>query len=250
MPGMRSFCVCALIIALAVSALEAQLSSDYYIENMTITTSITDTEADTTSNILWISNNKFRNQHEEQVTIFDADSGVMWLIDSEAKTFSRLSGKDIETFAMMPLAMMGVPMDEKGNIKAPSDLYIETGETKNVGVWKTREIKLNPKYTTEGFVQSFSAWIADGSGVPEGLYPELLRMTLGAPKGPAKKLLKLWEKIGGFPVLEEIEMMGMQITIQTVKLEKQANPAEIFQIPSGLREVPNPFGAFKNMLQR
>jgi hypothetical protein len=173
------------------------------------------------------------------------------MISLRDSTYSEMNLTMVQQIALLTLAMMGAQMNEKGEIMVPDDLYLHTGNKKKVGAWNTEEIALNPKYAGQGFMESFSLWVTKDLNLPAKLFADNMNRILGEPKGPAEKLLKLWSTLEGYPVMMETNMMGFTTTTITTKIEKISLSDDLFQLPPGLKQVPNPFmEGFERMMNR
>ena len=234
------FIVIILILLCACAILGQE--TGFYTEELLITRASAAGQADTTVIKMWIMDKKFRRIQgdESQVTIGRLDKGLFWIIDLNDSTYSEIDLEIMRRLGQMTMLMMGVPMNDEGEIYVPQDLYVRTGEKKTIEGWKAEEVILNSKYAGTGFADGFTMWISQDVQIPTKLYADNLRNLFGDPNGEAKKLIDMFAGFKGYPVRIESKVMGMENIIITTRIEEFNPPGDYFKLPSGLTEVANP----------
>jgi hypothetical protein len=213
----------------------------YFIEERAIISS-QGSPADTFYNQVWLGNNKFRRMmgENDEITIGRLDKGLFWMVNSKEKTYFEADLKTLQQFGQFALVMMGAQMKEDGNLYIPDDLYRKTGEKKKIGDWEAEKVTLNAKYLGKGILNSFTMWISQATIIPEGLFSKQMLVLLGGESDCLKNLLKVWKKLGGYPVSIETDMMGIETILTTTKIEKVSLSDDFFTLPAGLKKISNP----------
>ncbi len=225
----------------------AAQTTGFYIEESVIT-ALPESPADTSAVKMWLAGDKFRRVQGDSVdiTIGRLDKGLFWNITPQEKTYSVIDMETMRQLGQFTMMMMGAQADKSGKLIIPDDLYIRTGEKKQISGWNAEKVALNKKYS--GMMESFALWISSDCGAPPELYSDLMRKIFGDPTGEAQKLFKLWKQLNGYPVMVEMSMMGMKQTTITKKITPAEIPDKIFELPAGLKEVDNPMkDAFQRM---
>ena len=214
--------------------------ADYYIEQVTTTESPFGGGNQESISKTWLTDGKFRTDSEGSITIGRSDEGKFYVLDTNEKTYFVMNAEEMRQFASMGIAMMGIVVDEEGNLHVPSDLYTRTGESRKVGDWNTTGYKIKEKYLEDGILDSYTMFVTDEVDIPDKYYIGMMNSFLGQDEDALNQFRKAWEKIGGYPVLTEVGTMGMTSTTRTTKVEEMNVPDSRFNIPDGYTEVDNP----------
>lgn len=177
---------------------------------------------------------KIVNEGEDATDmIMDRASGVMTIINHPAKEYLPIDVKSVmETMA-------GPAGEQMRNMMGDSQVrVVETGETKKIGAWTTREYRL----TRTGMVGiEKEIWATEeidldlthfsdmmGQGGPGGFLGN-------SPAGLAQQ--EEMAKIKGYPILTKtrMEMMGSRMETETevVLIRKEMIPDTLFEVPAG-----------------
>ena len=238
-------------VALFIPLLSQQVISQdsFYLEEIFTIEQSDANKVDTAFIKTWVSGDKFRREQGEpaEIMIGRLDKEVIWQVNPVDSSYTEIDLETMRSLALFGLYMMGLQIDEDGNIIVPDDLYEKTGKSKKIGEWDAEEVSLNSKYAKEGLMSNVSLWISQDIRLPADLYAGLMRRLLGNPTGEVEKLFELWTKLDGYPVLVETSTMGITNRNLLYKIEQREIPDSLFELPAGFIEEES---AFPSILDR
>jgi hypothetical protein len=229
------------LISLFPASFTSAAEVGYFLEERAIVSS-PGSPADTFYNQIWLGNNKFRRMQGEndEITIGRLDQGLFWMVNSKEKSYFEADLKTLQQFGQFALVMIGAQMKDDGSLYIPDDLYIKTGEKQTIASWEAEKVVLNSKYSGKGILNNCTMWISQETTIPQGLFSKQMLTIVGGETACVKGLLKVWKKLGGYPVSIETEMMGITTILTTTKIEKVSLSEDFFTLPEGLKKIANP----------
>ncbi|RTZ99852.1 MAG: hypothetical protein DSY90_00090 [Deltaproteobacteria bacterium] len=172
-----------------------------------------------------------RAETADRIIITNYDTGVMYQIDPQAKTYREIN-----------LAGMGMPKMEAKESEALQGMLkkmmgrltvVPTGETKEIAGYPCRKylvkiMMMHSEYWVSKKVPGYAELMTIGKKVA-GLFnrnPMLKQMNIAA----------MMTDLDGFPVKTVTSMMNGQTTTTLTKIEQKALAENLFQIPAGYQK--------------
>jgi len=196
----------------------------------------------------------FKIVNPTTVMIIRMDQEKVYTIDPAKKTYSEMTFADMEAFAkkagdrmaQMKEQMKNMPPEQRKQMEAMTSMMgggaevpVEisaTGETKTVGGFKCA------KYVVKrGGKEIMTMWATKDLAGFENLRKDW--MEFGKRMASLTKMSGLgeaYQKIEGFPMETDMDMMGKTMTTTVTKVEKKSTAASEFTVPAGYTKAESP----------
>lgn len=194
----------------------------------------------------WVSGIKLKqiNPSGEEVFIFRADLGKMYMVNSTRRAYLEMPLTQVRQMTERSLDIYiprinGVPT-------IPDEIYKKTGRTKKIGQWNVYEVEVVPGQSGPGMSSKTTMWVTKETGFDHAFMVRLFKITMGEQVSP--DLQKLFDKmtaLDGYPV-QTITTTTFQNQTYTstktlVKIERRDNmPANLFEVPTGYTKIEPP----------
>ena len=186
--------------------------------------------------VLWIGKDRLRSEVGNRVTIVRADLAKLFLVDTQAQTFSAVELPIvIEKHLPAAVAEVLVPTIQQTKVRVTP-----TTETKTINGWSTTRYTLTLT-TAAGATTNEDVWVTKDVPAEFAKLQELRAAQLSATMfgvSPAAEL----KKLDGIAVL--VERSGNEMGVETKSrtevraIETKAPPEGLYDVPKDFKEVP------------
>lgn len=189
-----------------------------------------------TTEVLWFGKDRLRSEVGSRVTIVRADLKELFLVDTRARTFSRVE-LPIVIEKHLPAAVAEVLVPTISQTKLS---VVPTTETKTINGWSTTRYTLTLT-TSAGATTKEELWVTKDVPAEFATLQELRAAQLSASMfgvSPAAEL----KKLDGIAVL--VEKSGSAMGVETKSrtevraIEKKEPPEGLYDVPKDFKEVP------------
>ncbi len=179
---------------------------------------------------------------KNETVIIDLEKGEVYGVNSAKKTYWKLSADKYQQLAVVSLVVMGVKLTPQGQPVVPDPMFAPTGQTATIEGRKATELKvaapLPPGVTT-------SIWVSKDVPVDPSRLVDIMRLSLGDPKGPAyETLFRQWASLKGYPVQNVTQIrtpQGLITTSETLLTYREMKiPKSEFEVPKGYALIEDP----------
>lgn len=224
----------------------AQKEQDYYIEER-ISGQLS-SNSQTVNDIVksWISGQKMKQTSKggQEIIIYRADQGKAYLINPVQKAYIEIPLSEMRQMTEKALSTY-VPVVD-GKLQVPDKLYEQTDETKKIGPWTVRKMKVLTGQKLPEIQSETGMWFAENSGFDNSILIRVFKVTMGGQVSPEmKKLFDKMTNLPGYPIQVETTTTYRNQTFSTtktvIKIEKKMNiDPMIFDVPSEYTKVEKP----------
>jgi hypothetical protein len=186
---------------------------------------------------IWVANDRLRRDEGETSAILRLDRNKLYVIRHADKTWSELD-LPVDFARLMPKGSEQVGAVWAQQMKLTVELQ-PTGETRTVGTWNARKVKMDITNAT-GMKIASTLWVSKDVQGWSAL--NRLAATLAALQPGSASWVSALEQMDGFPVLREdrVEAMGARFGTreELVSVEtRDANPGA-YEPPAGYQQEP------------
>ncbi|MBN2103467.1 DUF4412 domain-containing protein [bacterium] len=193
---------------------------------------------------IWLTDNGFRSDNQEQSMIYDLKKNVMIMLDHQKKTYSEMQvGKEMfpgmpdqedETEAAQFQNMMKTMMKMEVSVEP-------TSEKKTIHQWPCRKYIMTVNMAMGQF--RMEIWATEALKVDADLYKKFSAGMLSAMPGMQQAVSQMqseMEKIKGVQVMNisTNQVMGqtMKTTMELLEFKEGKAPADLMQLPAGYKK--------------
>jgi hypothetical protein len=186
---------------------------------------------------IWVSGDKLRRDDDEQSMILRLDTGRLYLVNHESKTYSEIP-VPIDLRKMMPKGSEAMADQIANGMKLTVQVTPKT-ETRKVNQWNAKRYDVAIQ-SAMGMKISSTLWV---SKEIDGYLPlNKLSATLASLQPGSAAWASELEKIDGYPVLQEssIDALGAKFGTREELLAAEVKdaPAGTFEPPAGYTAQP------------
>ncbi len=171
---------------------------------------------------------KMRTESDESIMILDMESGNMHQLNPKEKTYFTMNLNDM-------MEQMG-PMKEMMENMMKDMKVEETDETEKIAGYKCKKVNINM------MGMNISSWVTDEVPGFKKYYDNMKKL---AEKYAANPMIKnmmspAMEKVKGFTMKTESNVMGMKNVMTVKKVEEKDISDDKFEIPKDYKKVESP----------
>jgi len=215
-----------LILTLLVFSF-AFLHADVYIKQQTKTGAFMGQPAKEMIQETWLGKNKMATISDEMNMILNLDENKMYMILNKTKKYIEAS-LPLDMTKFMPEQMAGMM---KKMMEGMSLTIQPNGQTKQVGKWNTKGYSAN--ITMMGMEMKMTFWATTDVPFDWKSYASLYAEIYKAQFRMGEKFMEEYKKVQGFPVLTEMNMMGMDVKSTVVEITKKSPTTDVYSVPQG-----------------
>jgi len=218
----------ALIVTLVVLT-TAFLCADVYIKQLTKTGAFMGQEAKEVVNEIWLGNNKMATVSPDMSMIMDIAGKKIFLITHANKSY-------VETD--LPLDMSKLLPPQMAAMMDGMTLSVQpNGQTKKVGNWNTKGYDFT--ISVMGMNMKMTMWASKDVPFDWKKYSDMSGELYKAMLKGGESFMKEFEKIDGYPVASEMNMMGMGLNVEmtTVEISEKSPGAGVYSVPAGYNKT-------------
>ncbi len=186
---------------------------------------------------IWVSGDKLRRDDDEQSMILRLDTGRLYLVNHESKTYSEIP-VPIDLRKMMPKGSEAMADQIADGMKLTVQVTPKT-ETRKVNQWTAKRYDVAIQ-SAMGMKISSTLWVS--KEIDSYLPMNKLSATLASLQPGSAAWASELEKIDGYPVLQEssIDALGAKFGTREELLAAEVKdaPAGTFEPPAGYTAQP------------
>lgn len=186
---------------------------------------------------VWVSSDKLRRDKGETTAILRLDRNKLYIVRHPDRTWSELP-LPVDFVRLMPKGQEQVGALWAQQMKLTVQLQ-PTGETRAVGSWNARKMKMDITNAT-GMKIASTLWVS--KDVQGWAALNRLTATLAALQPGSQSWVQALEQMEGFPVLREdrVEAMGARFGTreELVSVETRDADAGTYEPPAGYKQAP------------
>jgi hypothetical protein len=195
-----------------------------------------DQPAQDTTETVWLGKGRLRSEEGKRVTIVRADLKKLYLLDTQAKTYTALD-LPLDMKKYMPADM--APMMEQMGAMMKVTVTPAT-ESRVIKGWNATKVVMTTAMPMGGSTQTM--WVTKDVALDMAVWKELSGAMMLSANPFGGGLADEMKKIDGFPVLIERSQTAMGNEVKSseavVSIEEQEPPAGTYDLPEGYTEKP------------
>jgi hypothetical protein len=208
------------------------LGADVYIKQKTNVEAFMGQPAKEMFSEQWLGDNKMATISTEQTQIVDLKAQKMILIQHGPKTYIEANLPfDMSKFVPDNMAPMMKQMMENVQISCSP-----TGQTKKILDYEANGFEMKMKMM--GMDGKIIFWVSDKVPFEWKKYSKIASEMFKAQFRMGEKFVKEYEKMNGYIIGMDFDMMGMKMSSKTVQINPDHNPApNVYAIPTGYKKT-------------
>lgn len=180
---------------------------------------------------IWLGNNKMAMVSPETSMIMDIAGKKITIIIHANKTYLE-TDLPLDIAKLMPEQMAGMM---KSMMDGMTVSVQANGQTKKVGNWNTKGYDFN--INMMGMNIKMTMWVSKDVPFDWKKYSQVSGELYKASFRMGDSFMKEFEKMDGYPVASEMNMMGANIEMTTVEISEKSPGAGVYSVPAGYNKT-------------